>query len=56
VAPPEEIIDYDDGPRGTAWGFDWRAHLLADATAWALALGTVAALVWLAVAGPAAPF
>lgn len=54
--PPEDIIDYDDGPCGPAWGYDWRAHLLADATAWALALGSVAALGWLTVAGPVAPF
>lgn len=56
VATPQDFIDYDDGPPGLVWGYNWRAHLVADAAAWALALGSIAALGWLAVAGPAVPF
>ena len=56
MAPPEDIIDYDDGPPGPAWGYDWRGHLVADVSGWALAFGSVAALGWLALAGPAPPF
>jgi hypothetical protein len=47
LATPEDTIDYDDGPTGPVWGYDWQAHLAADAAGWALAVGTAAALGWL---------
>jgi len=55
VATPEDIIDYDDGPRGPLWGYDWRSHLMADAAAVALVLGSAVGLMWLSLIGPA-PF
>jgi hypothetical protein len=56
VATPEEITDYDDGPAGPLWGYDWRAHLAADVVALAVALGSAAGLAWLALAGGPTPF
>ena len=50
VATPEDIIDYDDGPGGPVWGYDWRAHFVADVAALALALGAAAGLLWLSLA------
>jgi len=51
VATPEDIIDYDDGPAGLLWGYDWQAHLAADAAGWALAVGAAAILGWLTLVG-----
>jgi hypothetical protein len=51
VATPEDIIDYDDGPAGPLWGYDWQAHLAADAAGWALAVGAAAILGWLTLVG-----
>ena len=56
VATPEDITDYDDGPGGPVWGYDWRAHLTADAVALALALGSVISLAWIALFGGPVPF
>ena len=56
MATPEDITNYDDGPAGPLWGYDWRAHWMADATALALAFGSVASLVWLTLGGGPVPF
>jgi hypothetical protein len=56
VASPEDIIDYDDGPAGPLWGYDWHAHLLADAAAVALALGSAVGLLWVMLTGGPSPF
>jgi hypothetical protein len=33
------------------WGYNWQAHLVADAAAAALVLGSAVALGWLALVG-----
>ena len=56
MTTPEDIIDFDDGPGGPVWGYDWRAHLVADAVALALAVGSAAGLAWVTLSGGPAPF
>ena len=56
MATPEDIIDYDDGPPGPIWGYDWQAHLAADVAAIALAFVSAVGLVWITVTGGPAPF
>ena len=48
---PEDLTHYDDGPPDRVWGYDWQAHLAADAAGWALVVGSVASLAWLTLAG-----
>ena len=56
MATPQDITDYDDGPGGPVWGYDWQTHLAADAAALALALGSVVSLAWIALFGGPVPF
>ena len=56
MATPEDIIDYDDGPVGALWGYDWRAHFVADVAALAVAFGSAAGLLWLTLSGRPALF
>ena len=56
MATPEDITDYYDGPPGPVWGYDWRAHLAADAAGWALVVGSAAGLAWLTLTGGPALF
>ena len=56
MATPEDIIDYDDGAAGPLWGYDWRAHFVADVAALAVAFGSAAGLLWLTLSGGSASF
>jgi hypothetical protein len=56
MANPDHFTDYDDGPPGPVWGYDWRAHVVADAVALALAVGSAAGLAWVVLSGAPAPF
>ena len=53
MVSPDDINDYDDGITGPIWGYNWQAHFVADATAVALVLASVAAFSWLTLIGRA---
>jgi hypothetical protein len=56
VASPQDINDYDDGPGGLLWGYNWHAHLVTDAAALLLTLGSVAVLGLVTLVGGSRPF
>jgi hypothetical protein len=56
VASPEDINDYDDGPGGLLWGYNWQAYLVTDVAAVALTLGSVVVLGLVTLVGGSRPF
>ena len=56
MASPEDITDYDDGPGGLLWGYNWGAHLVADVAAVVLTLGSAVVLGLVTLAGGPRPF
>jgi hypothetical protein len=56
VTTPQDVNDFDDGPGGLLWGYNWRAFLVADAAAATLAFGSITLLGLLTLIGGARPF